>query len=485
VPAAASGVLLIPRLEEAAKQAAALHATLAALPGTGELGQLRTVLGAQLSFDLFDPVSLGGVGLDVTRGLAVVELLPPSGEEVGLPLLVLPVSDPGKLDALLVRLAKDRLGAGERGQENANGRTIDVWRRAAGEPTLLAAASLDGLALVSAGPSGPEAIRAALKLDPALSLEQSPGWGRARAALGGDSTFLFWVPPGSPTLASGPPLDGVVGGVSASAGGLRLVGVALLGQQEARLRPLAGPGPGRSEPLAVGPDALLAVRLSAQPSAALHLLGEVTGAEPSAPLAAVAAALAPPIDLGVSLSPRAEPGLALASRGQLEPLRLLRIEVATQVSPGSNLGPTLDALARTAHGAGKGGRWTVPLGPETEVAWSLTGTALRLAAGPRGSLDAAAARPGGFTAPTPASTEALSGGLGGLVFHPDNLARAVKALPPEAWGTGPDAVMGRSLAERLTAPGGRHAAISLRADLPAGALRLALEVELGQPAKAP
>jgi hypothetical protein len=113
------------------------------------------------------------------------------------------------------------------------------------------------------------------------------------------------------------------------------------------------------------------------------------------------------------------------------------------------------------------------------VAVALAGPRLVVAAGPAGGLDALVARGAGqgWRPPTPAAAEALAGGLGGLVLDGDNLTKAVRALPPEAFGTGPDGVVARSLAEKLTAPG-VGGTLSLRADLPPGALRLALDVEL-------
>jgi len=496
VPSSVSGALIVPRLEEASRQAAALHATLAALPGAGELGQLRSALGAQLSVDLLDPASLTGAGLDVARGLAVAELAPAAGGEAGLPLLVLPVADPAKLEALLARLARDRLGAAEKGMENANGTPLQVWRRAAGEPALLASVLVEGSALVSAGPGGPDALRAALKLDPALSLAQSAGWQRARAALGEEAALLFWLPPGSPSLQGAPAVDGLVAGLSATARSARLVAAALLGAQEARLRPLAGPGPGRSEPSPLDPATVLAARLSASPAAVLELAAPPAerGRHPEGPqkvaeafaLGELAAALEPPLDLGLGLSPRADVAGAFAARGQLQPLRVVTAEAVANLKAGAKLGPYFDGIVARAGGTGKDGRWRVPVG-DAEVAWTVSGGRLLASAGPRGGLDALVSRAGGrgWKAPTPAGAQAMAGGLGGAVLHLDNLVTAVKALPPEAYGTGPDAVMARSLAGRLTAPAGRHAGISLRADLPAGALRLALEVELGEPPTAP
>ncbi|MCM2333428.1 MAG: hypothetical protein NDI82_05715, partial [Anaeromyxobacteraceae bacterium] len=122
VPARAAAVVLVPRLDEAARQAAALHGTLASLPGQYELQALRGALSTQLSFDPLDPASMAGAGLDPRRGAAVAELPGAQPGEAGATLLVLPVGDAAKLTDLVARLSRDRLGAGEQGLENANGR---------------------------------------------------------------------------------------------------------------------------------------------------------------------------------------------------------------------------------------------------------------------------------------------------------------------------------------------------------------------------
>jgi hypothetical protein len=87
--------------------------------------------------------------------------------------------------------------------------------------------------------------------------------------------------------------------------------------------------------------------------------------------------------------------------------------------------------------------------------------------------------------PPPGTAGALAGGLGGLVLHGDNLVAALRGLPPSAFGAGPDAVVGRSLVEKVIGSLGQGAALALRADLPAGALKLTLDLKLGAPAAPP
>ncbi len=492
VPASAVGALLVPRLDEASRQAAALHATLAGMPGAEELQGLRAALQAQLSFDPLDPASLAGAGLDPARGLAAAELAPAAGQEAGAPLLVLPVGDAAKLDALLARLAKERLGAAEQGKESANGVAFDVWRRAPGEPALLSVARVERSVLLSAGPGGPDALRAALALDPAFSLEQGPTFRRARAALGDGAAALFWLAPGSQALAGGPAPEGLLVGLSSGPRSLKVVAAALLGAQASLLAPLAG-GAALAGPLPLDPATVLAIRVAADPAALLEVASQLRPGPVPEQARTVLEALRPPLDLGVSLSPSADLAAALATRGQLDPGRVLRGEVVAHLKAGATLAPLLDELARAAGGSGAGGRWRVQAG-EAELHWGLAGDTLALTAGAGGgpaALEALLARAKGpaqgpgFTAPSPAATAALSGAVAGAVLHGPNLVKAIRALPPEAYGSGPDAVVARSLAEKITAPGGAAGAVSLRLDLPAGALKLTLDLELGEPAKAP
>ena len=62
----------------------------------------------------------------------------------------------------------------------------------------------------------------------------------------------------------------------------------------------------------------------------------------------------------------------------------------------------------------------------------------------------------GYAAPGPAARAALSSGLGGAVLDVEHLARSVEALPEEAYGTGPNAVVMRSLVNRYLEPATRR-----------------------------
>lgn len=482
VPASAAGALVVPDLGALQREAAALYGTLLTMPGSGDLAMLRTALGAQLGFDPFDPASTEAAGIDPRRGLAIAELAGPASVYRE-PILVFGVADQGKVKALVARLARDRLGASEEAQETHDGRSIHVWRPAGGGPARVALAFSEGNALLSADLGGTDAVRAALATDPARSLSQSPAWKAARDAAGPGLTALLFVPPDAHALRDTPFPGGAVAGVSATARSARLVVAGLLGQNEARLRPLAGTGSGQSGQLALDPDTILAARLSASPAVLLDLLpgDPLEGRVPD--LRGFAAELQPGVDVGISLSPKADLGGAVASRGAVDPFAVVRLELTGAVKDPAAAAARFDAIARQLGGEAKPGRWRLGDGP-IRVEWALTGSALALAGGPAGGLEALqarAARKAPALAPPPAAFEALQGGLGGAALSGDNLVKGLKSLPPDAWGTGPDAVMTRSMVEKLATPTGKGGGLTLRADLPQGALRVALEVTLGEP----
>ena len=64
---------------------------------------------------------------------------------------------------------------------------------------------------------------------------------------------------------------------------------------------------------------------------------------------------------------------------------------------------------------------------------------------------------------------AIGTGLGGAVLDVDHLVRSIEALPEEAYGTGPNAVVMRSLVNRYLEPASAVAAVALRLDLVPGA----------------
>ena len=480
IPATNAGALVLPVVAEASRQAAALYGALAARYGGEELAAMRTGLGLQLTFDLFDPASLERAGLDVKRGLAIAELATRPGEP-GTPLLVLPIGDASKLEAQVTRLAKERLGAGDRGEQAASGTTFTVWRRAAGEPALLSVAQAEGSLLVAIGGAGPDVLKVVLALDPAVSLAETPSWKRGRAALGDGYPALLHLPRDAPALVGLPSNDGMAGGLYASATGVRLAVAALLGPQENRVRPLAGTGDGSSQPSRLHPSTVMALRLSADPVAALRLAGELRGLPLIEPVAAMAAQLASPIEVGAGLAPKANLAGLMVGRSLDQPFQAIQVEALAGLKDPAAFTVACNQFIALFGRPASQGSWSLGGGDAT-FAWTVQGQTLAFTAGPPGGLPPLLARlkagGRGFEPPHGTATS-LAGGLGGLVLHGDNLVEGLRAVPSSAFGSGPDAVIARSLVEKLIAALGKGATVALRADLPAGALKLTLDLKFG------
>jgi hypothetical protein len=486
VPSGTGGALIIPVIAEASRQAAALHGALAARPGGEDLALLRAGLGSQLTFDLLDPESLAGAGLDVRRGLAVAEVVVRPGEP-GTPLLVLPIGDAAALEKQVTRLAQERLGAGDRGEAAGGGTRFTVWRRAPGSAPLLSVAQAEGSMLVAIGPSGPEVLRLVLALDPALSLAGSPAWKRARAALGDGAPLLAFVPRDAPALGDLPASDGVGAALSASAAGLRVTVALMLGNREPLLRPLAGTGDGSSLPSRLDPATVVAARLSADPLAALRLAADQRHPPFLEPAAAMAAQLATPLEAGARLAPRADLAALVGGRALAQPLAVVRLEALAGLKDPAAFTVACDRLMAVLGAPAGKGRWTLG-GGEAELAWAVQDQAVAFSAGAAGGLPPLLARlraGGPGFEPPPGTAASLAGGLGGLVLHGDHLVAALRALPPSSFGAGSDAVVGRSLAEKVVGSLGQGSALALRADLPPGAVKLTLDLRLGTPAVLP
>jgi hypothetical protein len=506
VPRDASAVIVVPEAGRAAKELADLHATVAGFPGAAELGAARGTLAAQLGFDPLDPGALADAGLDPRRGAAVAAIEPkgaaargpagsPRSEAGRSMLLVLPVGDAPKIEALFVRLARDRLGASERTAETRGETSVVVLRAPGAAAPALAYAIVQHTALLCAGAGGPAAVADAASLAPDASLADAAAWKTARAALGTEVAAVQWVPPGSPLLAGMWPFrDGIAVGVSASAGRLGVRAAMLLGDREPSFRALAAGGQGAKLVSRLDPGAHLAARFDGDPTLAGKKLVPIVPQAERARLAAkgidlerdVFGALAPGAAVALSLSPRLDLSGLGTDAVRADPLRAIEFEALLPVKDAAAAEAVSARIAAAARGRRLDGAWRIRT-PTGEIAWRVDAEAGRVAAagGRPGRLDALVARAegGGWRAPTEAAGEALSGGLGSAVLDPARLVASVRALPEEAFGTGPSGFVMRSLVDRLVEPVSRLAAVSFRADLAEGALVLALDVEArrGQP----
>lgn len=499
VPASVTAALVVPEARRAARELAELHAAVSAFPGAGGLGGARGALAAQLGFDPLDPDALADAGIDPKRGLAVALLdrrPGPKGEPVQRPVLVLPVRDAPRLEALFVRLARDRLGATERSAEARGGVSVVSLRRADAPAPSLAYAIVERTAIVCAGPHAPALVAEVATLAPSGSLAGHAGFTRARAALG-DAAAVAFLPAGSPALQTLWAFrDGVAVGVAAGARRLTARLAMLLGEREPSFRALAADG--RAAPLVgrLDPDAPLAARWDGDFTALGRKLVPMLGARDRARLERrgldldrdLFGLLAPGGAAALSLPSRLSLGGLTAEAARADPLRAFEFEVVVPLRRGVDPSAAADRLSR-ALGAARRGREGDGVArlqtPSGEIAWKLDASKGRLvAAGGRpGRLEALVERldsgAPGWKAETPAAEAALSGGLGGIALDAPRLVAAVRALPDEAFGGGPSGFVMRSLVERVVEPAARLAAISLRADLVEGALVLSLDVEAG------
>lgn len=490
VPADVGGAIVVPELRGAARSVAEFYLTAQDFPGTSELPSLRASVSAQLGFDPLDLGALRDAGIDTRRGMAIGLPAAGGGEGRPAPLLVLPVSNGAAADALVRRIAVDRLGASLRTVEAIGTAQVAVYRQRAGAPPALASASAEDCLLLAAGPSGPAAVARALSLAPGDSLAASAAWRAARGLAGPHAAVIGLLPPGSPALEGLWALrDGAAVALSAEPHRLRVRVVALLGEREPGLRALAAAGGGGELAARLDPAAALVGRFDGDPAAlAARLLPLVPPAARVWPMLAgidlrrdFFHALAPGAAASISLAPRIDLPSLDARTLRRDPLRLAQFELVVPLSDPARIAALSERIVRLAHQRPRGGSYSVPTA-SGEVAWAIDGGRLVVAGGAPGRLAALRARlgeaAGGYRAPTDLARRTLaSGGLGALVLDTRNAAASIRALPPEAFGTGPTGFVMRSLVSRFVEPAERIEAATLRAFLAPGALVVSLDVE--------
>jgi hypothetical protein len=496
VPADAALAVLIPGLGAAARQAGALYRTIAQAPQAVQLTEAHAALKAQLGFDPLDPRGMEQAGVD--PGGSAAAALGSASPAV----LVVPVQDLAKLDATLSRLARDRMGATQRVTVQIHGVEVVTFRRDGKGPAALGYAAIGPHALLASGPDAPETLAAAATLPEDRSLWKSPAAARAREALGSGFLVTVLAPAGSAALSDvRVARDGAALGIRAEAArlGLRLA-LLLSPEREGWWKALRGEGPVDDGAVALlPPEAALVLRFAGDPAEvtrrlepwfppevkktfAAQRLDPVTGLSPAfGPGGALALALAPTFTLTDFSSPRFD-------LRRLDPFSFVHLDAVLPVRDAAVLraflarlqkaGPRLSLKVVPSGPAAEPTGWTLSWG-KAQLGLALSGGRLLLSGGaPRlAALEARPAEGEGYAAPGPAARAALSSGLGGAVLDVDHLGRSVEALPEEAYGTGPNAVVMRSLVNRYLEPAAALATISLRLELSPGAALVDLDVD--------
>jgi hypothetical protein len=499
LPAEGSAAVVVPGLGEAARQLGAVYRTVATVPAATALADAWAAVKLQVGFDPLEPRGLEEAGLDPAGGAAV------SLARGRPPVAVLPVADLGRFDATARRLARDRLGAGQRVATMGGGHQVVVFRReaAAAAPPALAYAVAGRYALVATGPGAAAAVTAAASLEAARSLWRSAAWAEALAGLGPGYPALAFAPARSPALADLPAArDGAALGVRATSGSLGVrLWLRLAPDRAPGWAALAGVGPeaaraaGLEEARLVAPDAALAVRWGGDLAALWRrahpwLPARLTRALASARLdleSELLSGLAPGAALSLSIAPTftlAEFSSPSPDLRRADPFRLLKLEIAARVRDPARVRAFSARVAQAAPRLGarvatRGAAWTLGFG-KGQLAWSLQGERLLVAGGP-GRLEdlerRVAGGSGGYQAPSADARAGLEGGVGGAVLDVEHLVASVQALPDEAYGTGPNAFVMRSLADRLLEPAARVRGATLRFDLLPAAALFDLEIE--------
>ncbi len=187
---------------------------------------------------------------------------------------------------------------------------------------------------------------------------------------------------------------------------------------------------------------------------------------PLAPGAVVALVLAPTFEV-------AAVSRAATELGARDLFRFAHLALALSVKDEAQARAALERLARAAPALGVRSEPVTRRGRTayrftrgaTAIEVSLDGRRLLVGGGP-GRLEALLTGVGaGYAPPTEAARAALVPGANGAVLDLRQLVASFRALPSEAYGSGPDAFVMRSLAERVIDPAARLVAAAFRLEL--------------------
>lgn len=485
MPASVRAAVVLPEVARSANELSSLLTSVAGFPGAGEVAGLRGAVAAQLGFDPLDREALERAGVDPARGAAFAFLDTPSPSS----LLVIPVANGPAVEALLARLARDRLGAETRTASARGGASVVTFRRGPDGPPALSYALVERYALVGAGSPGMEAVASSTALPTEASLANSPPFTAAMRALGDGEALVAFLP----TSKSGQLLsalkDGAAVALSAEKERVLLRLAVLLGDRAPSFASLIGSGEAKKLVERLAPSAPLVARWDGNPAALGARIVSLLPKEGRDALSArgldldrdVFAILLPGSAASFSLAPTFTMSELSVDLLVSDAPRAVEMELVTPVTAAASeaalhWGKFADPKS-PPHPSGDG-RVHVRT-PSGEIGWRIAGGRLALACGRPGRLEALLERLDGkgegWKSPETASTLGLSGGLGGFVLNVPALAGAVSNLPASAFGTGPTGFIVRSALERFLGPARRILAVEARAELKSGVLLFEVE----------
>lgn len=450
LPAGAEGAVVVPDLGALGERVRALEGLKVAgfaaqLQGFGSAQEWVSGFLGQVGVDLRSREALGAAGVDAARGAAAAWF--PDGQ-----VLAVAVQDASKLEALLGKLARSRLGAAAPVTAGA----LTTWSGADGAPGL-GLLRVEGAALVASGSSVAK-LEGWGRLPAGESLAGDAAFGAACRRLGG--TALAWarVPPGQRWAdARADALPGMTAALRAGADGLSLeVELARIpaGWDLAALAPVDGARPPVD---ALPQDAVAWASYGGDPArlkilaetllgpAGLRALGDSGVPLESGLLGSVAPGLAASLSVAPSIQLGAVPELDVR---RTNPFRYVHVVGAANVKDAAAAGRVVEVLPKVAPALGARMERVQREGHTVLLSRYSQGEGLHLAvhggrllaASPESRLLEVLGRVGTSAQattgmPAPALQQAQRWPLA-VVVDLHRLAASVRALPGDAWGPG-------------------------------------------------
>ena len=417
----------------------------AQLQGFTDAHQWADTLVQQLGVDVRSKEALEKSGIDPARGAGVAALLD------GAAVVALPVKNEPKLQEVLLKLSKQRLGAGIAEDKKTGDVTVHTFAASAGAPPMLGYVVTEGFALVGAGDTVAK-LSSLAKLPEADSLAKDPAFAAALSRLPARRDLLLYLPPGSPALRL--PFSSAAAALSLSPDALTVtIDAPWTGDPRALEVLVKQPGAQLLGYLA--DDAWLVAKFSGDPKLLGAWSDQLIGPylkkafdEGGFDLKAeVLANLKPGAVAGVALAPTAKmggmPALDLRSTNPFSYVQLFGV---APVKDAAKAGASLDKLAQVAPRFGAQMPTTVREGHQVYFTTYSAGEGVHLAplesniffGSPAPRVDALLRSDGKGAGPVadPALKAMLDASALAGVIDLQKLAGAVRQLPSGAWGIG-------------------------------------------------